>query len=139
DLPMALGILASEEQVPREVAASVLAAGELSLGGALRPVRGALSLAMLARDLDRPLLLPRASAAAASLVPGVRIVAADTLGEVVAWMQGELELPPVSRRAGPRGVDVLDLADVRGQELARRALEIAAAGAHHLWMSGPPG
>ncbi len=139
DLPMALGILAAEGRVPAEAVEKVVAVGELSLGGALRPVRGALSLALLARSLGRTLVLPRTCAAAASLVPGAEVVAADTLGQVVRWLRGE-GAPPAVRHAPEVAPGVgVDLADVRGQHPARQALEVAAAGGHHLLMLGPPG
>ena len=139
DLPMALGILAAAGRVPGDALASVVAVGELSLGGVLRPIRGALSLALLARRLGRTLVLPRASADAAALVPSATVVGADTLAEVVGWLRGEHELAPVgSTETGPIPYAV-DLAEVRGQPIARLALEISAAGAHHLLMVGPPG
>jgi len=139
DLPMALGILAANDTVPPESVKTLLAAGELSLGGRLRPVRGAMSLAVLARDLGLTLLVPHESAGLASLVPGVDVVGARTLAEVIAWLRGDGDLPKVEpaerefQHSGP------DLADVVGQEHARYALEVAAAGAHHLLMVGPPG
>lgn len=139
DLPMALGILAADGRLPEEAVREVVAVGELSLGGVLRPVRGALSLALLARSLGRTLLLPRASAGTAALVPEARVVGADTLAQIVGWMRGELDLPPVQ---GDRAADVrhaFDLSDVRGQAVAREALEVAAAGAHHVLLLGPPG
>lgn len=139
DLPMALGILAAAGEVPAEAVGRVLAAGELSLSGELRPVRGALSFAMLAREMGRALLLPRACARVAALVPGAEVVAADTLEDVVAWLRGELLLPAVAHDPQRRPPDPVDLADVRGQHVARLGLELAAAGAHHLWLSGPPG
>ncbi|HHO51360.1 MAG TPA: ATP-binding protein [Deltaproteobacteria bacterium] len=139
DLPMALGILAAAERVPVEAVSSVLAVGELSLGGVLRPIRGALSLALLARRLGLSLLLPRASASVAALVPEVEIVGASTLSEALAWLRGERVLP----RAEPAPIceehTTRDLSEVRGQQVPRWALEIAAAGAHHLLLIGPPG
>lgn len=139
DLPVALAILAADGQVPSDALRDWVVAGELSLGGALRPVRGSLALALLARDLDRGVLLPRSCAAQAAVVPGVRVACADTLEEVVQHLVDERELPSAPEPAPPlRAVDV-DLREVRGQPSARRALEIAAAGAHHLLMMGPPG
>lgn len=139
DLPMALGILAAEGRVPEERVNELIAVGELSLTGALRPVRGALSMAILARSIGRTLVLPSASASAAALVPGAKVVAADSLADVVGWLLDEHDLPSVRGTAEPLVDSGIDLADVRGQPVARKALEIAAAGAHHLWMSGPPG
>lgn len=139
DLPIALGILAADGRIPVEATSKVLAVGELALGGELRPVRGALSLSLLARAEGRILVVPRPCASAAAMVPGVEVVGADHLSELVAWLRGEVQLgaEPANVARVPRS-DV-DLAEVRGQPLARRALEIAAAGAHHLLMLGPPG
>ncbi|MEZ4241606.1 MAG: YifB family Mg chelatase-like AAA ATPase [Myxococcota bacterium] len=139
DLPIALGILAADGRVPREAVGKVLAVGEVALGGELRPVRGALSLSLLAKAEGAHAGGAARSRGGGRDVPGVEVIGADHLGEVVAWLRGELELPPeptACRRAAPLEVD---LEEVRGQEIARRALEIAAAGAHHLLMVGPPG
>lgn len=139
DLPMALGILAADGKLPVSALNGLIAVGELSLAGALRPVRGALSLALLARDMNRTLVLPRAVAGSAALVPQARVIAADTLDEVVRWLR-DGEVPPgLGTEVAFAQAPPWDLADVRGQDLARRALELAAAGAHHLWLSGPPG
>jgi len=139
DLPVALGILAADGQLPDQALGEWVVAGELSLGGALRPIRGALALALLARRLNKRLLLPRACAAQAAIVPGVRVGCADTLDQVVEHLRGEGELPPAPDPGQPTRDDSVDLADVRGQHAARRALEIAAAGGHHLLLMGPPG
>jgi magnesium chelatase family protein len=139
DLPMAVGILAADGQVPTVPISSMIFVGELSLGGELRPVRGGLSMALLARSMDRTLVMPRENAAQAALVPGARVVGAATLAEVVAMLKGELALPPASPDNGAPPRHQVDLCEVRGQAVARRALEIAAAGAHHLLMVGPPG
>ncbi len=139
DLPVALGILASAGDVPAESLDSVLAVGELALSGDLRPVRGALSLASLARSLDRTLLLPRASAWQAGIVPGARVVGVDTLTEAIAYLRGEFVPEAIPAPRDPTRDHGPDLSDVRGQAVARRALEIAAAGAHHLLLVGPPG
>jgi magnesium chelatase family protein len=139
DLPIAAAILAADGAVPEEAAASHLLLGELSLGGELREVRGAIAFAILARALDKTLVLPVASAAQAAWVPGVRVLAARSLGEVVAHLRGETALPVAAPSGVLRGAHAPDLRDVRGQDLGRRALEIAAAGGHHLLMIGPPG
>jgi len=139
DLPMALGILAADGHVPGDAVRGVLAVGELSLGGALRPVRGALSLAALARELGVPLLLPEASAAEAALVSGAEVYGAPTLQAVLDHLRGKARLPP-AQPAVPEAIAFdVDLAEVRGQTVARRALEVAAAGGHHLMLVGPPG
>lgn len=148
DLPIALGILAASGQIAEEALAHHVFAGELSLGGELRPVRGALAMALsLAHEASHAtLVLPPGSAEEAALVPQARVVRARHLVDVAARLrrenpvQGEdagwQALPPRSATAAPSGPD---LVDVRGQAAARRALEIAAAGGHSLLMVGPPG
>ena len=140
DLPIAVGILAASEQVPAAALEDTLFVGELSLEGRLRPVPGALSLALLARAAGlRRVVLPEGVAAEAALVDGVEVLAAASLPEVTAWLQGG----PALRRAGAPPADDAsagpDLAEVRGQLRARRALEVAAAGGHNLLLLGPPG
>jgi len=140
DLATALGILAADEQVPLEAVQRVICAGELALGGQLRPVRGALSMAQLARQEQATLLVAHEAALQASMVPGVEVVGVRSLAEAVAWLRGEVDAPqlPASDRA-PTPPSLVDMADVRGQVLARDALEVSAAGAHHMLMIGPPG
>ncbi len=139
DLAMAVGILACDGQVPVEACRNVTFVGELSLAGALRPVRGAVAFAMAARDEGHLVVLPEESAAEAAMVPGIEVLGARTLLDVVAHLRGERTLPaatpPTSRPlcGGP------DMEEVRGQGLARRALEISAAGGHHVMLMGPPG
>ena len=139
DLPVALGILAADEQLPAGALDGWLIVGELSLGGHLRPIRGAMALGVLARDRGLGLLLPRSCAYVASLVPGLRVGCADTLTEVIAHLTDGDPLPAPRRDAPHLPPPTVDLAEVRGQPAARRALEIAAAGAHHLLFVGPPG
>jgi magnesium chelatase family protein len=139
DLPMALGILAADAQIPPAALARWLVVGELSLGGALRPIRGALALARLAREHGLGLLLPRDCARQAAVVPGVRVACADTLAEVVEHLGEDTDLDGPPPGPATRAPVQLDLADVRGQPAARHALELAAAGGHHLLMMGPPG
>jgi magnesium chelatase family protein len=139
DLAIALGILAAAGEVPRERMADCEFLGELALSGAVRPVTGVLPALLRARRHKRRVVVPRANASEAALVEGIDVRVADTLAEVCAWLRGgELPAPePTSDSssawAGP------DLADVRGQFQARRALEIAAVGGHHLLLAGPPG
>lgn len=137
DLPMALGVLAADRVVPAEVV-RVVSVGELALDGALRPCRNVLAAARVARHLGRPLLVPRGSEQDASLVEGVEVRVVDSLLDAV-----EAALDPARgiRQSTPvdEAVTGLDLADVKGQPMARRALEIAAAGGHHLLFVGPPG
>ncbi len=147
DLPIALGILAAAGQLDTTRLDGCEFAGELSLGGQLRPVRGALAMALAARQAGQPraLVLPLPSAQEAACVPGVRVFGAGGLMEVV---QAFLSEPPVDAKPwqplpervaqGPP-MAVPDMSDVKGQAMARRALEIAAAGGHSLLLMGPPG
>jgi magnesium chelatase family protein len=140
DLPIAIGILAASGQVPAAALDRHEFAGELALTGELRAVRGALAMVLSARHDGRAFVLPHASAAEASLVPDAAVHPARSLLEVCAHLAGTAPLPrlaatmPVAPRASSP-----DLADVRGQRQAKRALEIAAAGGHALLMCGPPG
>jgi magnesium chelatase family protein len=140
DLAIALGILAASDQIPAARLEHVEVLGELSLSGELRPVRGALPAALKAAQAGRRLLLPAINVAEAALARTVQLVAARHLGELCAALHaGEL----VNAEAAAADVDghapIPDLDEVRGQHQARRALEIAAAGAHSLLMVGPPG
>jgi magnesium chelatase family protein len=140
DLPVALGILAASGQVPADALAATEYHGELSLGGELRAMRGALPAAYHATRAGHRVVVPGANAPEARLVADARVAGAWHLQEVVQHLAGARPLafergapPPAGVAPGP------DLADVRGQQRARRALEVAAAGAHSLLMVGPPG
>ena len=139
DLPIALGILAASGQIPAAALHHKEFIGELALAGALRPVIGAVSAAIAAGKNERQLVLPVANAPDAALVPGAAIMPVTQLAELSAWLHGRHVIEPARpERRLPRQ-NYPDLADVLGQPLARRALEIAAAGAHNLLLSGPPG
>jgi magnesium chelatase family protein len=142
DLPMALGLLAANGQIDAARLTGFECAGELSLAGELRAVRGALAMALALRQdgASRELLLPEASAGEAALVDGLVVRQARHLLDVVAALQPDGEaLPraPALPREAQRGLP--DLSDIKGQAGPKRALEIAAAGGHSLLMSGPPG
>jgi len=139
DLPIALGILAASGQLQTAALAGHEFAGELSLTGELRPVRGALAMALGAGEAGRSFVLPRQSAAQAALASRARVLPAATLLEVCAHLAGEAPLALQPRCDTREAPCCLELADVKGQVQAKRALEIAAAGAHALLMVGPPG
>ncbi len=140
DLAIALGILGASGQIPKQNLAQYEFIGELALTGELRSVRGALSVALQTRATGRTLLLPLENADEAALVSGVNVIGARQLLEVCAHLNNSSPLAlhvPAELPAPERAYE--DLADVRGQQHAKRALEIAAAGGHSLLMVGPPG
>ncbi|MEA3292420.1 MAG: YifB family Mg chelatase-like AAA ATPase [Pseudomonadota bacterium] len=140
DLPIALGVLAASRQIPARALEETVFLGELALSGELRPIRGALVTALALRGSGKRLVLPAQSAAEAALVSGVEVLAAEQLLEVTAALRGEQPLPPaVAKQAVGMEDDTPGLDDVVGQPFAKRALEIAAAGAHSMLMFGPPG
>ena len=150
DLPIALSVLSAEGALPGEALAGWVIAGELSLDGTVRPIRGALAQAILARNLRIPgVITPFDNGDEARLVPGIRVVAVRSLREAAAALTGE-DPPADGADADPGGAKpkdtdappperAPDLADVVGQPMARRALEIAAAGCHAMLLVGPPG
>ncbi len=140
DLPIALGLLAAMEQIPARSLGAYEFAGELALTGALRPVRGALPMMLAAHRDGRAFVLPQASVAEAALVSGASVYGAKTLLDVCAHFTGGAALAAVQQVVPTQGSWCgHDMQDVRGQPQAKRALEIAAAGAHSICMIGPPG
>ncbi|HNA04527.1 MAG TPA: YifB family Mg chelatase-like AAA ATPase [Rhodocyclaceae bacterium] len=139
DLPIALGLLIASGQLDAQHLDQYEFAGELSLTGALRPIRGALAMSWCGSRDGHALVLPAASADEAALVRDAHVIAAGSLLEVVAHLAGHT---PIARHASPVPAALAsypDLGEVKGQQQAKRALEVAAAGGHSLLMVGPPG
>lgn len=139
DLPIALGILAASGQLPGDRLAEYEFAGELALTGELRPIRGALAMALTASRERRAFVLPEANAREAALVEDATVHPARSLLEVCAHLTGRAPLARFTQRPAVNGSHHPDIGEVKGQAHAKRALEIAAAGGHSLLMVGPPG
>src|SRR5262245_48165845 len=144
DLPMAIALLAADGQVRQSSDRATVLAGELALDGSLRPVRGALPIAIAAKDAGRKrVVVPKENADEAALAEGIEVLPAGTLADVAAAVNGIRAVPHRidGRKLLAEGslASIPDLSDVRGQAAARRALEVAATGGHHLLLVGPPG
>ncbi|MEJ2189409.1 MAG: YifB family Mg chelatase-like AAA ATPase [Acidobacteriota bacterium] len=144
DLPMALAFLAATGDLPAPALLNRLFLGELSLEGRLQPVRGVLPIVLAARERGvGEVVVPAANGREGAVIPGIRVVGAASLAEVVRYLRDDIE-PALPAQLEPGGnhhpvAPGVDLAEVVGQEQARRALEVAAAGGHHLLLMGPPG
>ncbi|GLI52611.1 MULTISPECIES: YifB family Mg chelatase-like AAA ATPase [Thermodesulfovibrio] len=141
DLPIAVGILAAEGHVPKDVLKDFLIVGELALEGRLRPVKGTLCIASKLNELGvKKLIVPMKNASEAAVVKDVEVYAVEDLSEVVEFLRGQKNIKPFTSEIDFSESSIYeDLADVKGQFQAKRALEISAAGGHNILFIGPPG
>jgi magnesium chelatase family protein len=139
DLPIALGILAASKQIPSDTLDDCEFLGELSLNGELRSVRGVLPAAIQSRDIGRTLIIPAVNASEAGLVKGGKKYGGGSLLAIAAWLNGSQQLEKCKPRSLEEPTNLPDLCDVIGLPGPKRALEVAAAGGHHMLMAGPPG
>ncbi len=141
DLPIAIGILMASECIVSQLDSSFLIVGELSLDGSIRPVNGIISMAIMSRELGIPIMfVPYENSSEAALIPGVKVYGIRHLTEIVQFLNGNISLSPAGPAKSIRINEVSgDFSEIKGQESAKRALEIAACGFHNIIMVGPPG
>lgn len=145
DLPIAIGLMAACEMIPADRLGSVMMMGELSLDGSLRPVKGALPMAILARQMGlEGFILPRENATEAAIVNNLKVYGVDNIGQVIGYMNGTVDLQPTvvdtrAEFAKAQGAFPYDFSEVKGQENVKRAFEVACAGGHNILLIGSPG
>lgn len=144
DLPIALGLLLSGNHIKTESLKDYLIVGELGLNGQVRPIRGTLAMAMLARSMKKKgVIVPAPNAKEAAAVPGIDVIPVNTLRDAAHFLEGKMNIPPVTTEISEaffsHATPSVDFSDIKGQSHVKRAMEIAAAGGHNILLSGPPG